>query len=54
MSEKELIELCSDHTDVDLKEYKNAWKKIAEALPNRSIYSLQKVAKRKFNPSNYT
>lgn len=53
MSEEELMELCTESVNSNTKEHKNAWKKIAECLPNRSVYSLQKVARRKFNPNNY-
>ena len=40
-------------TSSEIKAHPRAWTDIARALPHRSVYACQKVAKRKFNPNNY-
>lgn len=54
LSGEGITEMCSKPSKELTPDYKKAWCKISECLPNRTVQSIHNFCRRRFNPDNYS
>ena len=54
LSGEGITEMCSKPSKELTPDYKKAWCKISESLPNRTVQSIHNFCRRRFNPDNYS